>query len=266
MGLTGNIVHPYPATLTDAQWKAAKTAATGDKLKTEVGATLRAAQVAYDKIKFTQLSLQQLELVKPKLTILNDVTAAKTGAAQHYKITVKPAIKALEAAKSKADLARINPIITGSARTKATQISQDLGHLITTLKSFNTADYDYRLKNLNDAYKIGQASFNNALKKAMSGARTFITTARATPTVATYNAGIQTAARDLTQCLGQVDRMQKSGFQVGQNGAWANTLFDQLTPRAQGHADLPAKAKPAAVLAAIKQFEDLVDDVDEWRA
>jgi hypothetical protein len=96
MALTGTINTPYPPALTDTAWKAAKTAGIRDKWNTELGAALRAAEVAYNKIKFEQLVLQRLEVSHGKLDTLPDVQAAKTGAQLHYNVTVKPAIKALE--------------------------------------------------------------------------------------------------------------------------------------------------------------------------
>lgn len=264
MALTGNIVAPYPTALTDASWKAAKTAGIRDKWNTELGAALRAAQAAYNLIKFEQLVLQDLEAKKGKLVTIPDVQAAKTGAQLHYKVTVKPAIKALETAKSKSATASLNPVITAGARTKAGQMSAFLGSLLTLLKSFKTTDYDTRLADLQRKYQATHATFAAKMKVALSDARKFIAAVRLTPTVKTYNTGIQDAARGLSQLVGNVERMQKSGLDVGKPGPWATNLFHQLTPRAEGHADLPTKAKTPAVLIALQEFEDMVDDVDEW--
>lgn len=264
MALTGVIVDPYPTALTVVSWKAAKTAGIRDKWNTELGAALLAAEAAYNKIKFEQLDIQRLEASKGKLVTIPDVQAARTGALQHNKIVVKPAIKALETAKSKAGVARLNPVITPGARTKAGQMSNFLVTLLATLKSFSTSDYDVRLADLQRKYKATHATFAANMKIAMSDAREFIVDARQTPTPKFYNSGVERAARGLTQMVGQVDRMKKSGLDVGKPAPWANTLFDQLDPRANGKADLPLKVKTAAVLLAIQEFEDIVDDVDEW--
>ena len=174
MALTGNILVPYPPTLTDASWKAAKTAGIRDKWNTELGAALRAAQLEYNKIKFEQLDIQRLEASKGKLVTIPDVQTAKTGAQLHYKVIVKPAIKALETAKSKAGVASLNPVITPGARTKAGQMSTELGRLLTVLKSFSTHDYDTRLADLQRKYQVTHATFAANMKVVLSAGRKFI--------------------------------------------------------------------------------------------
>jgi hypothetical protein len=60
-------VSPYSPNSTDASWKAAKTGAIRDKWNTELGTALRAAKLAYDKIKFEKTTArgitQQLDNV-----------------------------------------------------------------------------------------------------------------------------------------------------------------------------------------------------------
>ena len=258
------IVTPYPPALTDASWKAAKTAGIRDKWNTELGAALRAAQTAYNLIHFDRLDLATYEVHHPALRIIRDVELAKTAAKQHQQLVVKPAIKALETAKTKAAVARLNPVITAAARTKAGQMENFLGSLITNLKAFSTTDYDARQRQLVQNFQQAKATFTTGMDNGISGARKFINKVRKNPTVAVYNGGVMQAARNLTQQLGQVDRMQKSGFDLGKHGATAQELFNQLDPRANGHADLAANANAAAVTQAIDQFADILDDVVEW--
>ena len=264
MAVPHPIVSPYPPALTDASWKAVKTAGMRDKWNTELGAALRAAQTAYNLIHFERLDLADFEVNHPHLRVIKDVELAKTGAKQHYLVVVKPAIKALETAKSKATVAKLNPIISAAARTKAGQMENFLGSLITDLKAINTNDYDARVRLLLQNFQQAKATFTTGMDNGISGARKFINKVRKTPTPAVYNGGILKAARDLTQQLGQVDRMQKSGFDLGKHGATAQELFNQLDPRANGHANLPLAANAAAVGQALDQFSDILDDVVEW--
>src|SRR5947209_20579546 len=93
-------VSPYSPNSTDASWKAAKTAGIRDKWNTELGAALRAAKLAYDKIKFEQLDVGIYTAKHGQWRVAADVDVAKVGAQTHYQVVVKPAIKALETAKS----------------------------------------------------------------------------------------------------------------------------------------------------------------------
>ena len=264
MSLTGNVVTPYPNAVTDASWKAAKTAAIRDKWNTELGAALRAAQVAYNKVKFDQLDLQRSELHSGRLRITTDVKLARTNALNHYKITVKPAIKALETAKSKATVAGLNVVITAPARAKARQISQNLGTMLAVLKSFNTTDYDRRIREMTEHFQDTFDTFDAKMDSALRAARQFIVVVRRDRSVAYYNEHIGPSARGLTQLVGQVERMKKSGLDLGKDASRATALFDDLTPRANEEVKLRPNASRQRLLAEVGEFEDQVDDVDAW--
>jgi len=264
MAITGTINHPYPPALTDTSWKAAKTTGIRDKWNTELGAALRAAEAAYNHIDFDELVAQRFQATHGKLDTIPDALAAKARAETYYKVTVKPAIKILETAKSKAATASLNPVITSGARAKAGQMAAFLGSIITMLKSFKTTDYDHHIASLHSAYDLGLKSFSNAMNTALSGAHHFIEAVRNKPAAKIYNDGIEKAARDLTQCLGQVERMQKSGYDLHKPGPWAHALFTKLDDRANGRVKLPAKASTKVVLDAVNDFADVVDDAQEW--
>ena len=110
-------VSPYSPNSTEVSWKAAKTGALRDKWNTELGAALRAAKVAYDKIIFEQLDVALHVNRHGQWQVAADMDVAKIGAKKHYQVVVKPAIKALETAKSKADWAGRNLVISKAANT-----------------------------------------------------------------------------------------------------------------------------------------------------
>lgn len=265
MGLTGNIITPYPAAATDTSWKAAKTAAIRDKWNTELGAALRAAQVAYNKIKFEQLDLAYYEAQhNTRHRMIVDVEMARTAAQQHYNVTVKPALKVLADAKSKADWAGRNLVITKAANTKAKQIAVELNRQIVQLKSFNLHDFDTRVADLRRNYQFAFDNFAAGMTRVLHDADQFILAVRAKPTVKVYNAGIEKAARDITQMIGQVDRLKKHGLDLHKDEHQATVLFDDMSPRADGHDFLPATAKRADVLLEAADFERQVNAVKVW--
>src|SRR5262245_42836000 len=102
---------PYNAHFNEAAWKAAKTDGLRDKWHTDVSAALRAAETAYNHIHWETVDLHMYEQAHGKQT-LAELAQRKAAAQQHITAVIKPAIKALENAKSKADTAALNPIIS----------------------------------------------------------------------------------------------------------------------------------------------------------
>jgi hypothetical protein len=193
---------------------------------------------------------------------MTDVQQARTAAQQHYTVTVKPALKVLQDAKSKADWAGRNLVITKAANTKAKQIAVELGRQVTQLKSFNLHDFDTRLQDLQRNYTFAFNNFAASINRVLDEADTFVHDVRQTPRAAVFNHEIQERARNITQLLGNVERLHKNGFDLGKPVP-AQELHN-LERWAEGHDALADKAKRQAVLDAIGRFEDYVDDVKNW--
>ena len=258
-----NTISPYSANSTDASWKAAKTNKTRDKWHTELGEALRAAKLAYDKIKFDQLGVALIMAkTKQKFDIVLDVEVAKQGAILHYNNVVKPAIKALEKAHTKAVWAGRNPIITGSANTKAKQIAADLSTRLAQLKGIDFDDFDDEIARVKRNMKFTYDNFSTNMTKVLNDAGAFSVKVRQTPTPKVFNKGIEDAARGLTQMIGQVAKLKKNGHDLGKPHPQAT--FDALDDWANGRDQLDAKATRTTVLAAISKFELLTADVDDW--
>lgn len=256
-------VTPYSANSTDASWKAAKTDKTRDKWHTELGEALRAAKLAYDKVKFHQLDVALIMAkTNQKFDIALDVELAKKGAILHYNNAVKPAIKALEKAHTKAVWAGRNPIITGAANTKAKQIAADLSTRLTQLKGIDFDDFDNEIARLKRNMKFTYDNFAANMTTVLRDAAAFSAKVRQTPTPKVFNKGIENAARGLTQMIGQVDKLKKNGHDLGK--AYPKATFDALDDWANGRDQLDAKADRMTVLAAISKFELLTADVDDW--
>lgn len=257
---------PYPANCTDASWKAAKTASIRDKWNTELGAALRAAQVAYNKVKAENLDLDVYTNARPghRWDTYTDIDMAKTAAKQHYNVTAKPAIKALETARSKAATAGRNPVISSAARAKAKQIATDLKVRIDQLKSFKTTDYDRKRAELQRNLQFAYQQFNTSITSALNNADTFVANVRNNPTPAEFNTNVQAAARRITQNIGQVEKMKKNGLDLGKDERRATQLFNTLDPWANGRVTVAPTAGRAKVLAKIVEFNTHLNGVKAW--
>ena len=125
---------PYDDHFTVAAWKAAKTNGLRDKWHTDLSAALIAAKTAYDHIQFLALDLKLYQAQHGKDQTLTELAQLKADAQHHVTNVVKPAIKALEKAKSTADTAAINPVISTAANNKAKAISRDMSRRLPTTR------------------------------------------------------------------------------------------------------------------------------------
>jgi hypothetical protein len=256
-------VTPYSANSTDASWKAAKSDKTRDKWHTELGEALRDAKAAYDKVKFYQLDVALIMAkTNQKFDIVKDVEIAKIGAMKHYTVAVKPAIKALEKAHSKAVWAGRNVVITQGANTKAKQIAADLRTRLAQLKGIDFDDFDAEIARLKRNMKFTHDNFATNMTRVLSDAAQFVAKVRQTPTPKVFNKGIENAARGLTQMIGQSEKLKKNGHDLGKTNPQA--IFDQLDDWANSRDKLDDNANRVTVMAAIARFELLADAVDDW--
>ncbi len=257
---------PYPQNCTDASWKAAKTTSIRDKWNTELGAALRAAQVAYNKVKIENLTLNLYTNNRPghHWEAALDVELMKTAAQQHYNVTAKPAIKALDSARSKAATAGRNPVISAAARAKARQIAIDLAARLAQLKSFKTDDYTRKKAEVTRNLLFAFQQFNGSITSALANADDFVTAVRNNPTAAQFNDNIGGAARRLTQNVGQVRKFEKNGHNLGKDVAVATRLFNTLDPWANDRVKVAANANRAKVLAKVIEFNTHVNAVKQW--
>lgn len=258
------IVTPYSPNSTDASWKAAKTASIRDKWNTELGASLRAAQLAYGKIKWDVLDVGRITQAHGQFRIAADIDVAKTAAQAHYNVAVKPAIKALETAKSNARTAGLNPIISKPSSTKAKAIALDLTTRITQLKGINFTDFDTETARVLRLLQFTYQGFVPKMNTVLHAADQFVAAVRATPTPATFNDGVQDAARGITQMIGQVEKLYKNDMDLGKDHARATALFNTLNPWANHQVTVLATANRTKVLAKIIEFNGHVTAVKAW--
>ena len=258
------LVLPYSPNSTDASWKAAKTDSIRDKWNTELGAALRAAQLAYGKIKFDVLDCGMYRTKHGQFGVAADVDVAKKAAQAHYNVAVKPAIKALDTAKSKAAWAGRNLVISKAANTKAKAIAADLTARLAQLKGITFDDFDTEKARLVNAFTVSYNNFNVAMTNCLNRADTLITTVRGNPTPAQFNLLIAKAARGLTQNMGNAQKLKKNGLDLGK--ADPTAIVAGWEDWAQGRNQLPATASRTKVLATVFDFERKLNGVKAWWA
>jgi hypothetical protein len=99
---------------------------------------------------------------------------------------------------------------------------------------------------------------------ALGKADTFIALIKRDPQPAAFNNGIQTASRDITQNIANIDKMNAMGANTGK--VTPTALLNEILPWAQGGAKLPATANTAAVLSALDKYEKAVTGIKRWNA
>jgi hypothetical protein len=141
-------------------------------------------------------------------------------------------------------------------------LKTQLNSLDSTIKVATTAA-DSRHANHN-GQQFAAAKLMDDVKKGCHDAEAFIALVRLDPTPAKFNAGIMTAARDITQNAANINALTNLGFQFPK--AQPTALINVLTPWANSVRDLPDDATPAKVLSELKVFEKVVQGVNAWAA
>jgi hypothetical protein len=118
--------------------------------------------------------------------------------------------------------------------------------------------------NLTGALQDRADNLISDVEEAARAAGQFCQQVRTAKTAAAFNAGIQKAARDVTQKLGNIDTFVKRGATLKIKGKQPNELVKSLTPYAQAHVTLPATANAKEVEDAVEAFEGLIAQVNQW--
>ena len=122
-------------------------------------------------------------------------------------------------------------------------------------------------ESLHAGQNVVQITGNNLMHlvaAACDGADAFIARVKANPTPAEFNAGIETAARDITQPIANVTKLVAAGFAFPK--PQPNNLIGVLKAWGNDGREVANDATPAAVLKELKSFERIVAGVKTWAA
>jgi hypothetical protein len=102
------------------------------------------------------------------------------------------------------------------------------------------------------------------VESACDSAEAFIARVKAQPTPATFNTDVEKTARDITQNIGNIDKLTAKGFVFAK--AQPTNLFTILKAWGNDGRRVPDTATPAQVLRELTSFEQAVDGVRRWAA
>jgi hypothetical protein len=192
-----------------------------------------------------------------------------------------------ETTDSKKKLDAASKLRAALAKTK-TATDAYLKTLSTTIKGEKDADSDYtkglqvldagiealvssianqadKLDAVNKSLSVKElmaATMRQSVDAAVKRAVLFAKKVQATPTPAVFNAGIKDAARDITQNLGNVNKLRSLGYDFPAGDP--TNLFTVLTPWANNKRDQSPDADAKTVLRELGAFVQVVNGVALW--
>jgi hypothetical protein len=116
----------------------------------------------------------------------------------------------------------------------------------------------------NTLQRVMADSLMHDVAKGCDDALAFIARIRTNPTAAAFNQGIETAARDITQYAGNINRLTTAGFVFAK--AEPTNLLAVLKAWSNDHREVPPNATAAQVLKELKAFEMAVKGIKTWAA
>lgn len=262
----------FPKDATHAAWQKAKSSL--DKLKAAtrvsgLGAKLKAAQEAHKRINFALLDVGSAPSKDGNPDHFNaphEFDAAKLKAEQHILQFVRPARQAIRVAAMEAEKIGKNEgkLFTATTAKAAAKIAKSLLAYEKRLREIKLTDFDTRkLEKMETARQVLQI-YAVSLNSALSKGDTFINKVRQTPTATVFNDGIQRAARDLYQVIGNVNKIKSQGAQLAKEQP--DELVVELKPWANDGLRLPGEAGREQVTEAINKYARIVNDIRIWWA
>jgi hypothetical protein len=107
-------------------------------------------------------------------------------------------------------------------------------------------------------------SLMDLIESSCNSAEAFIAKVRAKPTPEMFNTSIEKSARDITQNIGNIDKLTAKGFVFAK--AQPTNLFKVLKAWGNDGRRVPDTATPSEVLRELGAFEQAVDGVRRWAA
>jgi hypothetical protein len=191
-----NILAGYPKILTNSDWQKKKSFMDKAKkaTKTGLGAELLKAEAAFKKIKWETLDAKMQGKFKDGAAI----RAAKVKAQQHYTSVVKPTIKALELAASKARVTYNNPALSSTAKTAAKAISAEALKQSAAMLSVKFDDFD----EVEQRWQAGVNLWRGRLKGNVAKLESELKELATKPSVANWTDDVTQAFRSVANSLG----------------------------------------------------------------
>ena len=257
-----------PVILTDADWQKKKGVIAKAAGKTGIGPAMKAMEAEWKKVDWDDLD-PNLVWAKTGMqrTPANFPAAFKVAKTAYGKVTaLRSKVKSLAdlAEKTEAKF-KSSKVIPSSSREHVGKIAKAADQLWIELKSIDQvwlaeekavkAHYNTKLKQTAD-------NLGKAIPIVLGRAEKFIEAVKKDPKPKIFNDAMPKVARDITQQIGNVEKILAEGIDVGK--PVPKDELAGLKPWGNDGRKVDDKADGMAVLKEIALFEEAVDAVKDW--
>jgi hypothetical protein len=257
-----------PVILTDADWQKKKGIIAKAAGETGIGKAMKAVEVEWKKVDWEDLdpnaAWNKTGLQRNPVNYAKVFNAAK---AEYSKIAaVRSKVKTLAdlAEKTEAKF-KSSKLIPSSSREHVGKIAKEADRLWIELKSIDqiwTAEEKAVKLHYNTKLKQTADNLGKAIPIVLGRADKFVEAVKKDPKPKTFNDGMPKVARDITQQIGNVEKILGEGIDVGKPVP-KNELAG-LKPWGNDGRKVDDKANATEVLAEVALFEKAVDAVKDW--
>lgn len=252
----------YPASLTKATWDKKKSILAKIGGATGIGDELTKLKRLYDAVDWDKIEIGK-HLPKGNDFNKKDWEGQRDDALKEVAGNLTKFSQALYGARdlclqTKKDFEKAKTIPKSDAKL-VQDMADTADHLGVSLNknTMNPIIHD-RWQDFQNAYDNMVASLQKNIKGAVAKAVPKIKEMQSAPNAKTFNSVITTAARDITQSIGNVPRFIKAGYQLGVDANTAAQLFKEMTPWANKTPYFDDDVDDEVVKTEIAKFTDAV--------
>jgi hypothetical protein len=258
----------YPKSLTRANWDKKKSLLAKAAGETGVGEAMDAAKGAYDAVDWDKLEGCNHAPSGNNFTkaawkaVRDDAMKEVTGNLAKFSRSLYDLRDVARTAAAKFQKAKTVPKSDGKL---ALEIATEADHLgVAMNKNSVSGLIEERYQDFQKTYDDMVANVQANLRKTVAGAKIAAGQIAKDPTTANFNSRITSAARNITQTIGNIPRFIAAGYDVGIDAGTAKKLFDEMKDWAnkipylpQDTAEPEVKKELMSFVKALKQCETL---------
>lgn len=236
----------YAAAATNKHWQKGKSLGDTILTKTNLGATLEAAEKQWNKIDFNCLDVRACGKVKSP----DACDELKEAAQAELDGQVAKALVALKAAEAQADATTKLAGLSKQSKGAATAVKGELGVLIGYLEGIELSDFDTKRDRLEELYAAQLKKLAGDIKALESG----LNKVEKTPTAAAWSAHLEQQFRSVANTLGNLPQFADFWAKWDERGM-DGMQVDRRKPKKDEEAEVIAKfvADGKVYLKAVKK-------------
>jgi hypothetical protein len=212
----------------------------------------------FDKTAGIEKALTKVEAAQAKSLLVPANLLAYKSAVQDYRINKTSYIMVLDATIGKEPAGADREAYRKGVKVLRTELDAINTTLTVQIKK---AD---EIAAGNNLQTIMANTLMHDVAKGCDDAAAFIARVRAKPSAQVFNAGIEKAARDITQYAGNIDRLTAAGFHFAK--AEPKGLLAVMKAWANDGREVADNATEAVVLKELRSFEKAVEGIKAWAA